>query len=115
MKFFLKKYGFSFVELLVVIAIISIIVAIIVPAYNSIVTRSKVARALAELRSGGFVQQSSSHFEFRKDPWGNYYSTVDGFTPKDAYSFGPDGIDDKRKILYDPSNGIISPGDVFLP
>ena len=31
------------------------------------------------------------------------------------YSPGPDLIDDKAKIEYDPTNGIISRGDVVFP
>ena len=31
------------------------------------------------------------------------------------YSIGPDGIDQKGKILYDPTNGAQSQGDIFLP
>jgi len=31
------------------------------------------------------------------------------------YSIGPDGIDQKGEILYDPTNGTKSKGDIFLP
>ena len=36
------------------------------------------------------------------------------FNGKYAYSVGPDGVDDKLEIIYDPTNGTISPGDIIV-
>jgi len=34
---------------------------------------------------------------------------------KTFYSIGPDGTDSSAKISYDPTNGTVSAGDIFLP
>ncbi|MCX7765692.1 MAG: hypothetical protein N2246_03175, partial [Candidatus Sumerlaeia bacterium] len=50
-----------------------------------------------------------------KDPFSQhplkYLSGADSFT---CYSIGPDETDDKAKIAYDPSNGTVSGGDIFI-
>jgi hypothetical protein len=49
---------------------------------------------------------------------------VDPFAPKGAtfnlssggaiYSIGPDGRNDAARVAYDPTNGVVSPGDIFF-
>ncbi len=55
---------------------------------------------------GGF----SKDVDFRKiDPFtGNPYPEVDGV----SYSLGPDQIDHQLAVVYDPTNGTFSPGDI---
>ncbi len=46
------------------------------------------------------------------DPFsGTYFKSQDGI----LYSVGPDGKDDKLHIIYDPTNGTISRGDIIVP
>jgi hypothetical protein len=50
-----------------------------------------------------------------KDPFGDgplkFLSTTDSLT---CYSIGPDKSDDRATVAYDPTNGTISPGDIWI-
>ena len=74
--------------------------------YSGAITRTKVARALGELSRFQSMSKRPA-----TDPWGSPYGRLkDG----KVYSFGPDRVDNGRQILYDPSNGTTSAGDVYL-
>jgi hypothetical protein len=45
-------------------------------------------------------------FSGEKYPWNEEKSTF--------YSYGPDGIDNGCAIMYDPTNGTISGGDIWI-
>ncbi len=48
----------------------------------------------------------------KNDPFtGKKYLEINGV----SYSVGPDGIDNGLKLIYDPTNGTISPGDIIVP
>jgi len=104
--------GFSLIELLIVIAIIALISSIAIYNYSQGITRSKVSRAMAELRSIPSILATGKSIP-EADPWGNPYlkNEPGGY----YYSFGPDEKDDSGIILYDPTNGTKSLGDVYLP
>ena len=104
--------GFSLIELLIVIALIMLIASIAIYNYSQGITRAKVSRAMAELKSIPSLLATGKSIP-EADPWGNPY----GRNPQASiyYSYGPDEKDDSGIILYDPTNGTKSLGDVYLP
>lgn len=79
--------------------------------YETLAIRGDVARAsvrlcqiLAALRAGS----ATPHLE---DPFTGQRLHVN----KEAvHSVGPDGKDDLAKVIYDPTNGTVSPGDIVI-
>ena len=59
-------------------------------------------------------QLDSKKLNLKNDPF-NTIPLSYSDTLKDFYSIGPDAIDDKGKLLYDPTNGTNSLGDIYLP
>ncbi|MCX7919936.1 MAG: prepilin-type N-terminal cleavage/methylation domain-containing protein [bacterium] len=106
------KRGFSLIELLMVIAIIALIATVAIYNYSQGITRSKVSRAMAELRLIKTSPLSLTKIP-DADPWGNPYQ----YNPQTGidYSYGPDEQDDAGLVLYDPTNGVKSRGDIYLP
>ena len=173
----MKQRAFTLIELLVVVAIVAILSAIAVPNFLEAQTRSKVARAKADLRTiatalatysvdHNVFPQTNFVPRFRRfrvlttpiaylsavpdDPFKSIDSAASGFRATANYAFGtmpldaasryalasdgPDRIPDSNPIqfypgfstdlflgrvdgfdfmLYDPTNGTISRGDIF--
>ena len=60
--------------------------------------------------------QNDKDERYNRDPFTTKpFLTVERNNVKIYYSMGPDRIDHKAKVLYDPTNGIFSAGDIFLP
>jgi type II secretion system protein G len=78
----MKPRGFTLIELLIVVAIIAILAAIAVPNFLEAQVRSKVSRAMADMRTIG-VAIESYRVDNLEYPW--YPNVVDhpmrGFTP----------------------------------
>ena len=53
-----RKHGFTLIELLIVVAIIGILAAIAVPNFLNAMTRSRVSRAMADMRTIGVAVDS---------------------------------------------------------
>lgn len=53
------------------------------------------------------LQQVSTYDLFRGGNELSYRGTI-------QYSVGPDGVDDEGLIIYDPTNGVVSTGDILL-
>lgn len=107
----MHKSGFTLIELLVVIAIIVIIASISLYNFSQGITRSKVARTMTELRSIPSIIATGKSIP-EADPWGNPY--LRNQPGRYYYSFGPDEKDDSGLILYDPTNGTKSSGDIYF-
>ncbi len=103
--------GFTLIELLIVVAIIVILASIAVYNYSQGITKSKVARTMTELRSIPAMLATGKPIP-EADPWGNPYERNQQF--RYYYSYGPDGKDDGGLILYDPTNGVKSQGDIYF-
>lgn len=79
------------------------------------------AAARHRLLSEGEFPQSADEFAPLlpegppKDPFGSkrmkFFSREDSFT---CYSVGPDEQDDRAEVVYDPTNGMLSGGDIVL-
>ena len=108
------KKGFTLVELLIVIAVISLLAALAIYNMSAAITRSKVARAQAELSSFATMYATGKPVP-KYDPWGNPYSFSYVKPYTGPYSWGPDQMDDGGLIIYDPSNGTTSRGDIIAP
>lgn len=110
--------GFTLVELLIVVAVIAILVGLAVPNLLEAQTRAKVSRVKADLktletglavRHTGANQQQSAPVP--ADPFsGEPYKCSEGYK---YYSIGPDKVDDEMSVLYDPTNGTRSAGDIW--
>ncbi len=107
------KNGFTLVELLVVVAVILLLAVLGIYNMSAAITRTKVSRTQAELSQYLTLRATGKQFP-QYDPWGSpySYSSTTGFYP---YSWGPDLIDDGGLIIYDPSNGTVSRGDILAP
>lgn len=64
----------------------------------------RLCEAIAALRSDPTTTTAAI-----RDPFADRPITV---TADRVYSFGPDSIDQKGYVVYDPTNGTISPGDI---
>lgn len=106
------KLGFTLIELLIVIAIIVILSSIALYNFSQGITKSKVARTMTELRSIPSMLATGKSIP-DADPWGNPYERNQA--GRYYYSFGPDEKDDGGLILYDPTNGVKSQGDIYFP
>lgn len=132
--------GFTLVELIMVTAILGVLALMVVPAYNSYVNSSKIARAAGDIRTmenditAYLIDRETLPNSLNdigrgtlRDPWGNpyeYYNfAVGGKTPLqdlglhdlnsefDLYSKGPDGA--SAADYSDPSSvdDIVRSGD----
>ncbi|MSM40221.1 MAG: prepilin-type N-terminal cleavage/methylation domain-containing protein [Geobacter sp.] len=132
--------GFTLIELIVVTAILGVLALMAIPAYNSYVNSSKIARAEGDIRTmenditAYLVDRGTLPDNLNdigrgtlRDPWGNpyeYYNfAVGGKTPLqdlglhdlnsefDLYSKGPDGA--SAADYSDPSSAddIVRSGD----
>ena len=59
----------------------------------------------------GISQRVANQGQAQKDLFGGEALKIREF----EYSVGPDGIDDLGLISYDPTNGVISGGDIIVP
>lgn len=105
--------GFTLVELLIVVAVVALLAAIAIYNMSGGITRSKVSRALGELSRFPSIIATRGKVP-ESDPWGSPYSYHDDGAKQYYYSWGPDKEDDGGNILYDPSNGTSSKGDVYI-
>lgn len=105
--------GFTLIELLIIIAIISILALLAIYNMSGGITKSKVSRTLAELSRFPSIIATRGKIP-TDDVWGNPYSFHDDGTKEYYYSWGPDQVDNGGWTLYDPSNGTVSKGDIFL-
>ncbi len=144
----------SLIELIVVVGIIAILSAIATPNFLEAQTRSKVSRALSDMRSmrtgleAYYIDQNSyphkpeilwqGTVKYLSGPFTDPFAQPSGTslrylvhgaaldrarsagligpgenTQWMLYSIGPDGIDDDGRMLYDPTNGTLSSGDVI--
>ena len=106
------RYGFTLIEVLIVIALIALLSTIAIYNYSQGITKSKVSRTMTELRSIPAILATGKSIP-EADPWGNPYQR--NAQNRYYYSFGPDEKDDGGNILYDPTNGVRSTGDIYFP
>lgn len=109
----MNKQGFTLVELLVVIAVIMLISAIAIYNMSGGLTRSKVSRTLGELSRFPSIIATRGEIP-QNDPWGKPYTLYHDGNSIYYYSWGPNQSNDGGTVLYDPTNGIISDGDIFI-
>jgi hypothetical protein len=80
--------------------------------------RLKVASRLAELQRGPTDLNPDAIVASLRPPPNDWLSNMPyrwNAGKKQFYSIGSDGRDDHMSLTYDPTNGLISPGDVWLP
>ncbi|MCX7001308.1 MAG: hypothetical protein NT106_13600 [Candidatus Sumerlaeota bacterium] len=120
----IKMPGFLRIMCKVAPSLRSLIIFFIeMPNYKEVYARSQVAKArydllmleterrICELERGvqhGFITGGTSLKDVFADDGRPY-----GVKPV-PYSVGPDGIDQDTRILYDPTNGTFSAGDIFF-
>lgn len=131
--------GFSFVELIVVVVILGLLMAVAIPTWSHLVTRSKVSRCQADLRT---LEKEITAYLIEKgtlppslnaigrgdirDPWLHPYQYVnivasgtayvdflgtDLNTDFDLYSLGQDGISTQSLADAVSENDIVRAGD----
>ena len=77
-----KNSGFSIIELILALCIFGTLVAIVIPSYQHIVEKAKVAKAIGDISAIGIDLQSARELpaslggigrDGLRDPWGNLY------------------------------------------
>jgi general secretion pathway protein G len=114
-----RRRGFTLIELMIAVVVLALLVAIALPSYTAQVNRSRVARAVADIKDlemrleryltdRGRFPADLAEFGSPADPWGKAYQylNMDGAsvgkvrkdhslhplnTDYDLYSSGPDG------------------------
>ncbi|HVS64288.1 MAG TPA: prepilin-type N-terminal cleavage/methylation domain-containing protein [Thermoanaerobaculia bacterium] len=87
--------GFSLLELLIIVALVGVLSALLIPFYLDQIQRSRLARALEELRTladsieayesdlGGFPEELEEAVDPPpRDPWGNLYQYLPSTDPE---------------------------------
>ena len=85
------------------------------PHYINFQVKHPVKYVLLLGSEGGLYEGIIRHYcntISKGDPFsGKFYKEING----NIYCVGPDGDDNRMSIIYDPTNGIISIGDIIVP
>ena len=118
MKEMIKKVredrkGFTLMELLIVVAIIAVLVAILIPVFNSSLVKAKEAADVANIRSAYAEAQVAIVTDNEKigDAWDTAYDNVE-----DAINYASkldaDSVAEDGKITYSPTK--LNDGDDYV-
>ena len=97
----LNRKGFTIVELVIVIAVIAILASVLIPTFNSVISKANESAAMSKAR--GAMEIVSSH---DKGLQGVYFFVIDpneaGTEGEYIYCYDPEhkGADEKIEALY---------------